>query len=85
MLYMSEMFAIRNVDDATREFILEYAEEHNITVAEALKEIILLVQEHLGEKPKKKYKSVFEVYEKLKFKTDDPKLSEKVDEIVYGD
>jgi len=85
MLYMTDMFAIRNVDNKTKQFITEYAEEHNITIAEALRELILLVQEHISEKPKKKYKSVFEVYDKLKFSTDDPKLSEKIDEIVYGE
>ncbi|MBU0591750.1 hypothetical protein KKF81_06920 [Candidatus Micrarchaeota archaeon] len=82
---MADMFAIRNVDDGTKEFITKYAEEHNITIAEALREIILLVQEHISEKPKKKYKSIFEIYEKVKFSSGDPNLSEKIDEIVYGD
>ena len=47
---MSEMFAVRNVD----------------------------------EKTKKKYKSFFDLYDKLKFKSDDPHLSERIDDILYG-
>ena len=85
MFYMADMFAIRNVDDATKAFILKYAEEHNITIAEALREMVLLVREHLSEKPKKRFKSVFDMLDKLKFKSDEPNLSERIDEIAYGD
>ena len=60
---MVEIFAIRNVDEKTREFITNYAAEHKLSMAEALRELILLVQEHLAERPKKKYKSIFDSYD----------------------
>lgn len=82
MLYMADMFAIRNVDDKTKEFITEYAENHDMTVAEALRELILLVQEHLAEMPKKKYKSIFDTFDKIAFEGEKD-LSKKIDKIVY--
>jgi hypothetical protein len=82
---MKEMFGIRNVDDGTRKFILSYASEHDMTIAEALRELMGLVREHLAEKKtRKKYKSIFDTYEKAVFSTGDPHLSEKIDDIVYG-
>jgi hypothetical protein len=33
----------------------------------------------------RKYKSFFDDFDKLSFSTDDPYLSQKVDEVVYGD
>jgi len=85
---MSEMFAVRNVDNKTKEFIYEYAHAHDLNLGEALREISRLVQEHLKEKErkkqKKKYRSFFEIYNKVAFKSDDPNLSKNIDSVLYG-
>lgn len=65
---MSEIFAVRNVDEKTRTFISEYANEHNLNIGDALRDIISLAQEHLKEKSKhKKYQSIFQIHDKIKF------------------
>ena len=83
---MSDMFAIRNVDEKTREFICKYASENDVNISEALQEIIVLVQEHLKEKEqqKKKYKSIFDTYDRIAFRSGDPNLSKSIDKILYG-
>lgn len=81
---MSGMFAVRNVDKNTKKYIQTYAAERDLTLGEALREMVFLVQEHLAERKPKKYKSLFDTYEKIAFSSDDPHLSEKIDEIVYG-
>jgi hypothetical protein len=83
MLYMSDIFAIRNVDEKTKEFITHYAEEHDLSMGEALRELMLLVQEHLAEKPTKKYKSIFDTYDKIAFKSGEDDISKNVDKILY--
>lgn len=83
---MSGLFAIRNVDKNTRKYIQAYANEHDLTTSEALREIISLVQEHLAEKKEaKKYRSIFDTYDKLKFKSNDPHLSKNIDRLLYVD
>lgn len=82
MLYMAEIFAIRNVDDSTKQFILKYAEENDLTIAEALRELIILVKEHMKEKPQKKYSSIFDTYEKIAFEGEKD-LSRNIDRIIY--
>ncbi|GEM_PF-6690037 len=80
----TEIFAVRDLDVTTKEFITNYAKKHKVKMAEALREIILVAKENLNSKSKKKFKSFFDNYEKAKF-TADPHLSEKIDEILYGD
>jgi len=82
MFYMTDMFAIRKVDENTREFITDYAEEHGLTMAEALRELILLVQEHQREKSRKKYSSIFDTYKKIAFKGEND-LSKNIDKVLY--
>lgn len=87
MLYMSDLFAIRNVDKKTKAFIADYAHEHAINMNEALREIVFLVQEHLKEnKPivKKRKYSIFEIYDKVAFSSNDPNLSKNIDKYLYG-
>ncbi|MDD5337590.1 MAG: hypothetical protein PHS02_03850 [Candidatus ainarchaeum sp.] len=81
---MAGMLGIRNVDERTKRLLQDYANERNMTMAEALQEIMSLALEHLSEKKAKKYKSIFDTYDKIKFKSNDPHLSEKIDEILYG-
>jgi len=83
---MSEFFAVRNLDASTRQFITEYAKEKDVTMSEALREIVFLVKTHLKEqKPqKKKYRSFFEIFDKVAFKSNDPNLSKNIDKILYG-
>ena len=85
---MSDIFAVRNVDEKTKEFIYEYAHENNLNTGEAVRDIVSLAQEHIKEKQqeKKKYrkKSIFEIYDKIAFKDKDPNLSKNIDHILYG-
>lgn len=65
---MSEIFAVRNVDEKTRTFISEYANEHNLNTGDALRDIVSFAQEHLKEKKQhKKYQSIFKIHDKIKF------------------
>lgn len=82
---MSEFFAIRNVDPKTKEFISEYAKEKDLSMGEALQEIVFLVKEHIKEqKPqKKKYKSLFDTYSKIAFKSGNSKTSQEIDKLLY--
>lgn len=82
---MSDIFAVRNLDEKTRETIYKYATEHRINTAEAVKELIFYGMQHIRHtKKEKKYESIFDVYEKLKFSAE-PDLSQKIDEIVYDE
>ena len=84
MLYMADMFAIRNVDEETKRAIQEYAHSNDITIAEAVRDLVFYGLQHIEHTRKeKKYKSIFDVYDKLKFKGG-PNLSQEIDEIVYG-
>ncbi len=85
---MADVFAVRNVGEKTKDFIYEYAHNHDLNTGEALDEITRLAREHLKEKEqqnqKKKYKSFFDTYEEIAFKSDDPNLSQNIDKILYG-
>lgn len=82
---MSDFFAIRNVDPKTKEFITEYAKEKDLSMSEALREIVFLAKEHIKEqKPsKKKYRGFFDTYEKIAFKSGNPNLSSGIDKLLY--
>ena len=84
---MADVFAVRNVGEKTKDFIYEYAHVHDLNTGEALDKIAQLAQEHLKEKEqqkqKKKYKSLFDTYEEIAFKSDDPNLSQNIDKILY--
>ena len=86
---MSDLFAIRDVDEGTRLFIHTYAKSRRMKAASALKELVRLAQVHLQEKEtaksKYKYHSLMDAYKRMSFKSDDPHLSEHIDDIVYGD
>lgn len=84
MFNMADFFAVRNMDEATREFISKYASEHNLSMAEAIREISLLARERLKEKKGRKPASIFTAYEKIKFKSGNPNLSREIDKTLYG-
>ncbi|MFP3950494.1 MAG: hypothetical protein ACLFUZ_05415 [Candidatus Micrarchaeia archaeon] len=81
---MADFFAVRNMDDATKEFISKYASEHNLSMAEAIREISLLARERMQEKKKTKRASIFTAYEKIKFASGNPNLSREIDKVLYG-
>lgn len=83
MFNMADFFAVRNMDDATREFISKYAFEHNLSMAEAIREISLLARERMREQKGKKRMSIFSAYEKIKFSSGNPNLSREVDKVLY--
>jgi len=85
MLYMAEIFAVRNLDEKTRKEISTYAHENNSTIAEAIRELVFLALQHIKHTKKdKKYKSFFEIYDKVAFHSGDPNLSKNIDKILYG-
>ena len=88
VINMADIFAVRDLDKKVQNFIYDYAHDHDLKVAEAIQEVVKLAQERMKEKEqqkqKKKYRSFFDVYDKLKFRGD-PHLSEKIDDIVYGE
>lgn len=85
---MSGFFAVRNLDEKTKAFIAEYAHERKVNMAQALREIVYLVQEHLRERQKhkhtKKYRSFFEIFPDVAFESSDPQLSKHIDNVLYG-
>jgi hypothetical protein len=81
---MSEFFAVRNLDEKTKQEILQYAEEKDMAIAEAIRELVFLAKAHLSERPKKKFRSVFEVLDKIQFSGGDPHLSQNIDNALYG-
>lgn len=84
MLNMTNFFAVRNLDDSTKEFISGYAREHKISMAEAMREIALLAQERMREKKRGRPASIFSAYEKIKFSSGNPNLSREIDVVLYG-
>ena len=81
---MSEFFAVRNLDEKTKHAIQQYADDKDVTIAEAIRDLIFFGLQHLKHAIKeKKYSSFREVYDKLKFKGG-RELSQQIDEIVYG-
>ena len=80
----SDFFAVRNLDENTKKTIKKYAAEHNLNLATAIQELIKFGINYAAEyKPKKKYNSFFDFYDKVKF-NGGPNLTEEIDEIVYG-
>ena len=76
-------YTIRNFDEKTKENIYVYAQEHDINVAEAIKELVFYGLQHIKHsKKEKKYNSFFDLYDELKFSSDSD-LSQKIDEILY--
>ena len=86
---MSDIFAIRDVDEPTRRFIHIYARNRRLKAGKALKELVKLAQTHLQEKEKTtkkyKYKSIMDAYKHFGFRSNDPHLSEHIDDVAYGD
>jgi hypothetical protein len=81
---MSEFFAVRKLDEKTRYAIQEYAEENDVTIADAIRDLVFYGLQHIKHtKKEKKYSSFRDVYDKLKFKGG-RQLSQQIDEIVYG-
>lgn len=79
------IFALRNVDEGTKRFIRNYAHEHDLNTGEALQEIVVKAKERIHEeKTRKKYNSIFDTWEKIKFKGPGD-ASENIDEILYGE
>lgn len=75
------IYTIRNLDEKTKHVIRDYAVQHNLNTADAIRYLVFV-----GKKTKtesKKYKSFFEIYEKVKFKGGKD-LSAKADELIYG-
>ena len=71
------------MDKKTKESIQDYAHEHDLNVAEALRDLVFFGLQHITHtKKEKKYASIFEVEKKLSF-AGEPELSQKIDEIAY--
>ncbi|MFH0713303.1 MAG: hypothetical protein V1722_02095 [Candidatus Micrarchaeota archaeon] len=82
---MEEIFAVRKVDDKTKRFIQRYASDHDLNTGEALREIVFIAETHLREnKEKKKYNSIFDTWDKIKFKGPG-NASDRIDEILYDE
>jgi hypothetical protein len=80
---MSEVYTIRGLDPKTKSAIQKYAQKHKLKIAQAISQLITLAIEHIQHtKKEKKYKSLFDAYEELKFKGGS-KLSKEIDEVVY--
>ncbi len=73
-------YTIRGVDEKTRHIIHDYAIQHNLSTAEAIRNLMMFGKET---ETKKKYKSLLEAYEKIKFKGGGKNLSTNVDEVIY--
>ena len=70
------------MDEKTRKEIQDYAHEHNVSIAEALRELIIIATKTLKKEEGKKYKSIFDVYNKIKFSAE-PGLSKRIDKVLY--
>ena len=80
---MGDVYTIRNMDEKTRKEIQDYAHEHDVSIAEALRELIMIATKSIKKEESKKYKSIFDVYNKIKFSAE-PDLSKKIDKVLYG-
>ena len=77
------VYTIREMDKKTKEAIQTYAHEHELNVAEALRDLVFFGLVHIKHtKKEKKYSSIFEVQKEISFKGG-KYLSQKIDEIVY--
>jgi hypothetical protein len=84
MIVMGEVYTVRDMDEKTRAEIQTYAHKHGLKISQAIRELVVLAKEHIQHtKNEKKYKSMFDVYEKVKFKGGKD-LSKQIDEVVYG-
>ena len=78
------VYTIRDLDEKTKDAIQSYAREHDVNVAEAVKELVFFGLQHIRHtKKEKKYSSIFEVQKRLSFKAEPADLSQRIDEIVY--
>lgn len=81
---MAEVYTIRGMDQKTKNAIQRYAHKHKLKIAQAISQLVALAVEHIQHtKKEKKYKSLFDAYEELKFKGG-KQLSKEIDEVVYG-
>ncbi len=64
---MSKMYTIRNLNDQTKEVINRYASDHNLTVPEALQELVQFGLEYLEKNPPKNkpYKTLSEALKEV--------------------
>lgn len=77
------VYTIREMDKKTKESIQIYAHEHDLNIAEALRDLVFFGLQHIKHtKKEKKYASIFDVQKKLSF-TAEPELSQKIDEVAY--
>ena len=77
------VYTIREMDKKTKESIQTYAHEHDLNVAEALRDLVFFGLQHIKHtKKEKKYASIFEVQKKISFKGG-KYLSQEIDKIVY--
>ena len=76
-------YTIRDLDDKTKEVVHHYAQEHDLNIADAIRELVFLALQHLQHsKKEKKYGSFFEMYDKIKFKGG-ANLSKEHDKVAY--
>ena len=81
---MGEVYTIRGMDKKTRDVIQTYAQKHKLKIAQAISQLVVLAQEQIQHTQKeKKYKSIFDAYNEIKFKGG-KQLSKEIDEVVYG-
>ncbi|MEW6748890.1 MAG: hypothetical protein AB1295_04250 [Candidatus Micrarchaeota archaeon] len=81
---MSDFFAVRNLDEKTKREIQAYAEDKDVSIAEAIRDLVFYGLQHMKHTRKgKKYSSFRDVFDKLRFKGG-RELSQQVDEVVYG-
>jgi hypothetical protein len=72
-------YTIRDLDEKTRQVIHDYAAQHHLNTADAIQYLIFVGRKT---KTEKKYKSFFEIYEKVRFKGG-KNLSANADDLVY--
>lgn len=71
------------MDKKTKESVQAYAHEHDLNVAEALRDLVFFGLQHIKHtKKEKKYSSIFEVQKRISFKGG-KHLSQEIDKIVY--
>jgi hypothetical protein len=76
-------YTIRNLDEKTKETVQEYAQKHNLNIAEAMRELVLLGVQHMQHtKNKNKHSSFFDIYDRIKFKGG-KNLSKEHDQVAY--
>ena len=77
------VYTIRDMDQKTKESVQTYAHEHDLNVAEALRDLVFFGLQHIKHRQKeKKYASIFKVQKKLSFKGG-RNLSQEIDQVAY--